>query len=133
MIDFERTIKIKPTANNRYDGGEFEFCTSNRDGHMNFYVRRFSMVLSPRCISMTPDEAQQMRDALIEAYPLEASAPAKKPKRPHGAQEYKGNGKHDWEPVIGETERLRVPGGWLYQGKYDTVFVPVPEAVGYVV
>lgn len=61
--------------------------------------------------------------------------PAKK--RPHGAQEYKGNGKHAWENVTGNTVRLRVPGGWLY-GKTmsghvlaNTTFVPVPQAVGY--
>ena len=61
-------------------------------------------------------------------------------KRPHGAQEYKGNGKHNWERVVGDTMRLRVPGGWLY-GQYSsridrvvqTTFVPVPQAVGYAV
>jgi hypothetical protein len=61
-------------------------------------------------------------------------------KRPHGAQEYKGNGKHKWERVTGETMRLRVPGGWLY-GEYsrridrvvNSTFVPVPQAVGYAV
>lgn len=61
-------------------------------------------------------------------------------KRPHGAQEYKGNGKHQWEKVTAETMRLRVPGGWLY-GEYsrridrvvNSTFVPVPQAVGYAV
>jgi hypothetical protein len=57
-------------------------------------------------------------------------------KRPHGAQEYKGNGKHAWEYVTKQTERLRVPGGWLYRDSANagaTVFVPVPEVVGYAV
>lgn len=62
-------------------------------------------------------------------------------RRPHGAQEYKGNGEHEWEKVTGETYRLRVPGGWLYgrkrsygnSGYGDTTFVPVPNAVGYVI
>lgn len=59
-------------------------------------------------------------------------------KRPHGAQEYKGNGEHEWEPVTDGTERLRVPGGWLYTVSFDdgdatTAFVPVPTAVGYAV
>jgi hypothetical protein len=67
--------------------------------------------------------------------------PEPKPrKRPHGAQEYKGNGKHAWETVTAETKRLRVPGGWLY-GEYsrridriiNSTFVPVPQAVGYAV
>lgn len=56
---------------------------------------------------------------------------------PHGAQEYNGNGNHEWEPVTQDetTERLRVPGGWLYSVAYDdvtnTVFVPTPSVVGY--
>lgn len=59
-------------------------------------------------------------------------------KRPHGKQEYKGNGKHSWEAVTEGTERLRVPGGWLYRSNNidflgDATFVPVPEAVGYAV
>lgn len=58
-------------------------------------------------------------------------------KRPHGAQEYKGNGKHSWEVVTEQTVRLRVPGGWLYGRRVGSsvlahrVFVPVPQAVGY--
>jgi hypothetical protein len=63
---------------------------------------------------------------------VETKAVAKK--RPHGAQEYKGNGKHVWEDVIiGDTVRLRVPGGWLYYTVGTTTFVPVPQAVGYAV
>lgn len=68
------------------------------------------------------------------------ATPATPKKRPHGKQEYKGNGKHAWETVTGSTVRLRVPGGWLYgKSRYgdnvlaQTTFVPVPEAVGYVV
>jgi hypothetical protein len=54
-------------------------------------------------------------------------------KRPKGAQEYKGNGKHYWQKVNGETKRLRVPGGWLYDTGTAAVFVPIPEVVGYAV
>jgi hypothetical protein len=64
--------------------------------------------------------------------------------RPRGPQEYKGNGKHKWEFVTDcdetdtVTERLRVPGGWLYRDRTEIetgagVFVPVPETVGYVI
>lgn len=75
--------------------------------------------------------------------PVKPDAPVKK--RPHGAQEYKGNGKHDWQIVTRDadeytsvTERLRVPGGWLYRtaserGVPTMTFVPVPQAVGYAV
>jgi len=62
-------------------------------------------------------------------------------KAPKGAQAYKGNGKHEWESVAYAVERLRVPGGWLYQtyngDNYEVskavTFVPVPEVVGYAV
>ena len=58
--------------------------------------------------------------------------------RPRGAQEYKGNGKHEWEEVATGTDRLRVPGGWLYAVSFEdgsdaVTFVPVPNAVGYAV
>lgn len=74
--------------------------------------------------------------------------------RPHGAQEYRGNGSHKWEEVTvdprgaGHTYRLRVPGGWLYRTVAtfpdlgapnddvvapSTVFVPLPAMVGYVI
>jgi hypothetical protein len=48
------------------------------------------------------------------------------------SQEYRGNGNHTWEQVVGSTDRLRVPGGWLYRnsayaGLYT--FVPMPEVV----
>jgi hypothetical protein len=61
-----------------------------------------------------------------------------KKKRPHGAQEYRGNGNHHWEKVTGTTMRLRVPGGWLYSIDLysecpSATFVPVPEVVGYAV
>jgi len=77
-----------------------------------------------------------------------APAPVAKA-RPHGAQEYRGNGNHKWEEVsvdakgAGHTYRPRVPGGWLYRtvssdtkGNTDaqsTTFVPMPNTVGYAV
>ena len=67
------------------------------------------------------------------------------------SQEYLGNGKHKWEDVtvnakendqgqkmIDGTQRLRVPGGWLYRvlginpvvGMVQNItFVPMPEVV----
>lgn len=60
-------------------------------------------------------------------------------------QEYRGNGKHNWEIVvideIDQTQRLRVPGGWLYSTFFrdiassqrallsNMVFVPRPKVV----
>jgi hypothetical protein len=58
-------------------------------------------------------------------------------------QKYLGNGKHEWETSVdysgdaGHTERLRVPGGWLYSVENgdnfcpSVVFVPIPEVVKY--
>ncbi len=60
-------------------------------------------------------------------------------------QTYKGNGNHSWEYVhhddVSHTQRLRVPGGWLYMSNVvptqdaektntTTTFVPMPEVVG---
>lgn len=83
--------------------------------------------------------ADDYRNFDIRPEPVKAVEP-KPRKRPHGAQEYKGNGKHHWETVTGDTKRLRVPGGWLY-GEYshrlsrvvNHEFVPVPQVVGYAV
>jgi hypothetical protein len=86
-------------------------------------------------------DTERKKLAITVVTPAEAVKPAPVPrKRPHGAQEYKGNGKHQWETVTAETKRLRVPGGWLY-GEYsrridriiNSTFVPVPQAVGYAV
>ena len=87
--------------------------------------------------SISANAARALRDALPEIVgnPVAAvTAPAPKA-RSHGAQEYKGNTKHRWEDVTsgGHTQRLRVPGGWLYMTSGTTVFVPVPQAVGYAV
>lgn len=71
---------------------------------------------------------------LVEPAPTAEVKPKPAPKkRPKGAQEYKGNGKHYWQKVNGETKRLRVPGGWLYDTGTAAVFVPIPEVVGYAV
>jgi hypothetical protein len=81
-------------------------------------------------------ELIKLRDALIAIAPLEEQVVEKKRKAPHGPQEYKGNGKHEWEQVTGCNWRLRVPGGWLYRthaGADSTTFVPTPAAVGYAV
>ena len=56
---------------------------------------------------------------------------------PNGKEKYLGNGKHTWEPVVGLTARLRVPGGWIYDvddGETSrAVFVPLPSVLGYAV
>jgi hypothetical protein len=71
------------------------------------------------------------------------------------SQEYRGNGEHKWEDVgspsitdtkLAHTQRLRVPGGWLYRDTIFTehsdgttnfavnvVFVPMPEVVKHAV
>lgn len=92
-------------------------------------------------VTLSPEGAKNIAAAINEMYP--APTPAKR-KTPKGAQAYKGNGKHCWE-LVAEcdetntiTERLRVPGGWVYRDRTSEetgagVFVPVPNVVGYVV
>jgi hypothetical protein len=101
-------------------------------------------------ITLEMPTIRSLRDALT-AYlndPVQAAVPTKR--RPHGAQEYKGNGNHKWEEVTvdakgaGHTYRLRVVGGWLYRTvsaapiagsapSVSVVFVPMPDTVGYAV
>lgn len=63
------------------------------------------------------------------------------------SQRYLGNGNHKWEVVYQNpmifTQRLRVPGGWLYsvsvadvvgdepKVRASTTFVPMPEVVSH--
>lgn len=138
----DKTITLKDFDGcSDQNGANVRLCTHNTALHMNIYVRGHLYRETWLCAS--PDDAKALRDALIEAYPLEAQA-TKTKRRPKGAQEYKGNGKHEWEFVIDcdetetVTERLRVPGGWLYRDRTDdetgaATFVPVPDAVGYAV
>jgi hypothetical protein len=84
---------------------------------------------------VVPEELRAARDALNIALGEDA-APSRA--RPHGDQEYLGNGEHEWEEVCvsnndGTTWRLRVPGGWIYDTPRGSVFVPMPEVVGYAI
>lgn len=121
--------------------GRIEFHTYDPEHHLNIVNYNYVGTRSEVCTS--PEMARKLRDELNRIYPLSTS---EKRKSPNGAQAYRGNGKHGWETVTGGTERLRVPGGWLYRttatklnviGKEDvsvtTAFVPVPEVVGYAV
>jgi hypothetical protein len=75
----------------------------------------------------------------VADYNIIPQKPKADKKRPRGPQEYRGNGKHEWEDVTDGTRRLRVPGGWLYVYDESGVsaptmgFVPTPEVVGYVI
>ncbi len=105
---------------------------------------------------LDPHAGRQLYNAIGEVMGFsKVIAPRQSKPTPKGAQAYKGNGKHKWELVTadakgaGHTYRLRVPGGWLYRtvssfkpfdgetegdiAAQSTVFVPVPNAVGYAV
>lgn len=61
-------------------------------------------------------------------FKLVKSAP--KDKKP--SQAYKGNGNHSWDVVVPKmTDRLRVPGGYIYRDIQScaAVFVPMPDVV----
>lgn len=80
--------------------------------------------------------AAEIVAAINSVMKINQPAPAKA--RPHGPQEYKGNGKHAWEKATNDPSfvpmyRLRVPGGWLYGERCSaqTTFVPMPTTVGY--
>ena len=106
------------------DGAVFLSITEG-DGCAEVYFNRKN-----RALLITP-----LRELLAELG--ETPAKAKSTYRPHGPQEYRGNGKHSWERVYDSAmevpvKRLRVPGGWLYKTEgHAPVFVPLPEVVGY--
>lgn len=79
-------------------------------------------------------------DASVELLSLVPATAVKAKTRaaPHGKQEYRGNGKHEWEKVAdaastqtSDTVRLRVPGGWVYKAGIGVAFVPTPAVIGY--
>jgi hypothetical protein len=128
---FHASFSTEPHRVNCFErNGSVELVTCDTASHMNVHIRGSA--------TLQPKEAQALRDLLIEAYPLPDATPAPAPakKSPHGAQKYLGNGAHTWEMVSGAAlgvRRLRVPGGWLYRDSYTdtTVFVPMPDVVGY--
>lgn len=83
-------------------------------------------------VNMDKEAAVDVADAIYEL--LGVTPPVSPLKeRPHGPQEYKGNGKHSLEHVSAGVTRLRVPGGWLYSKIGSTTFVPMPVTVGYAI
>lgn len=82
-------------------------------------------------ITFSPETIKALGRQIAELYPDDF----KTAEPEHKSQEYRGNGKHDWEVVVpGEdegVERLRVPGGWLYRDNAtrEVTFVPMPEVV----
>jgi hypothetical protein len=64
--------------------------------------------------------------------PSRSQIESRKPKS-KAKQGYKGNGRHEWEQVTAEgtTQRLRIPGGWIYRDSHvlAAVFIPMPEVV----
>jgi hypothetical protein len=124
---------------------QITLATNDPKSHLNIYLRsgmdeNFG-ALSGRThssVCIDPTTARELRDALNVMYPVIAGVAAPKTfqsparKAPKGPQAYKGNGKHEWEPVTSVTNRLRVPGGWLYEtGDSAPCFVPVPDVTGY--
>jgi hypothetical protein len=87
--------------------------------------------------SYTPRQDINEVKALLAVLEAEQTAKNLTKEPPNGKEKYKGNGNHSWEPVVGLTARLRVPGGWIYDvddGESSrAVFVPLPSALGYAV
>jgi hypothetical protein len=136
VTDVDVLIINTPTAANCRDkSNSVRFCSHDTTAFLNIYMKDGGSRTSYICAS--PEMAKKARDELNRIYPVEQPVPTKKA-APNGAQAYRGNGKHEWETVAGSTQRLRVPGGWLYGTRvhdavYGATFVPVPEVVGYAV
>jgi hypothetical protein len=141
-----------PSCSGRSGTVRVQLATYDTDRYMNVvFEQSKGDYEGPRFTNTTlsADAAKKMRDMLNRAYPVAVAPtyPATKyeaPKAaPKGNQKYLGNGKHDWQEVAVDgqdtTERLRVPGGYLYRTVKERAdapamtFVPMPDVVGYAV
>ncbi|MFB2563627.1 hypothetical protein [Rhizobium sp. IMFF44] len=68
--DFTKTVRVAPSTSNCNTAGEIKLATINADKYVN-------LITSERTLTITPTEAKQLRDLLIEAYPLDTAKPAK--------------------------------------------------------
>jgi hypothetical protein len=145
----EETVRVSmPDTNGNYAKS---FSVTRQGGHIEFkgecprYGSSFDY-------NITPELARELAAALNKtsglAYPetkyapgqvVDVTVPAAPRRRVNGSQKYQGNGAHSWELVTGnngdKTERLRVPGGYIYRDNIAcaATFVPMPDAVGYAV
>lgn len=117
-------VRFKDYRGGRGHSGANEF-GSNNTQHWNFAKEASS------------DDALLTLLEPVIATAMEVKA-AKTRAAPHGKQEYRGNGKHEWEKVAdaastqtSDTVRLRVPGGWVYKAGIGVAFVPTPAVIGY--
>jgi hypothetical protein len=87
--------------------------------------------------SYTPRQDINEVKALLGVLEAEQAAKNLTKAPPNGKEKYLGNGAHSWEKVVGLTDRLRVPGGWIYDvndgENARAVFVPLPSVLGYAV
>ncbi len=88
-----------------------------------------------RCYGKRPTPRQDINVLKAELVQREAEQEARNLTKapPSGKEKYLGNGSHTWESVTDFTDRLRVPGGWLYRCDGNIAFVPLPAAIGYAV
>ncbi len=136
----KRTVSMIDEACNYAKSVTVETLASRRFVSMTGTSNNLSGYGAFKMTNYSPQMAAELGAALLDAAAIcgyktafNTPAPAKKAS-PHGAQEYKGNGKHSWEMVVDNTYRLRVPGGWLYAedtSASSTVFVPLAECIGY--
>lgn len=114
MLRYNKTIPTLPTAENGRDYGRIDLATLNKDRFIN-------LITSARSLTITPTEAKKLRDALIEAYPLDAT-----PKSTYsvGARvTYTSNVGYGLRGMVGRkgTVVTILPGEW-----YEVIFTSGP-------
>src|ERR1044072_795729 len=65
------------------------------------------------------DDAKRLRDALIELYPVEKTIPANQCIVGIPGCKCASPPKPSWETVADGLDRIKVPGGWIYQNIED--------------
>ena len=70
MTKINKLITVRPSVHNSNNYGRIELATLNVGSYIN-------LITTERSLTISPVEAKQLRDQLLEIYPLEAAKPSK--------------------------------------------------------
>lgn len=70
MTKINKLITVRPSVHNVNNYGRIELATLNAGAYIN-------LITTERSLTISPSEAKQLRDQLLEIYPLEVTKPSK--------------------------------------------------------
>ena len=69
MTKINKLITVRPSVHNVNNYGRIELATLNAGAYIN-------LITTERSLTISPSEAKQLRDQLLEIYPLEVTKPS---------------------------------------------------------